>query len=1148
MDLKEKYESPKDRRPRLVVVPWLGALLVAVAALVGCGGEEACGEEACDFGECDEAAGECVNADTCRVEADCLPGYTCRDHTCEIVDECGADEDCDVGVCEGGACVNPDQCTEDGDCLERTYCDDEGRCAYDPCNHLHCENGVCERGTGECVSRGSCRPRTESFDCAEGQKCADGECHDEEAYCEALECERGVCSFERGGCVNADDCGGDDRACREGFYCDGDDRCAENPCEAFDIECEEGGECVPEAGRCENAEPCQSDGDCRPGHVCVDQQCRLEEVACGDGRGDGGCDGRQTCEIADGSADCVEPERCETSFDCTGDRQCDGRSCGAPVECGDDPFEPNDTESDAVALTQVSGDGRVEATVCPSDRDVFSLDSAALFGGEEDGLLRVELEVAERARGLGELDVTLTAPDGATDSKSTGAMGAEGNLRFEREIEADEHGEYLIEIEGDDVNQAGVPYALSARRYAREALEVCEEAESIAPGTVITGHTDRPDGHRLAPTCGEFGAEAGTSVYALELEEAHEVTFELEAALSSTDLVMAVRGDCRETGEERGCVRQGTISDSTHWTGLLEAGRYYVSVQASEEETGGPFELSTSAIGLACSSHDDYCESSTVARRCVDGGGRFASVECDEGCDPFDGQCRSPTGDRCFDPQVVDATDPEDVDEYLVADQVELSQFDDALSLPKECKSNVHAETTGPEKIYRIDLGPGLGFEAEVDIDGTTPGWLYLLDDCTGSEQACLDVKGPSDDGQVASHLEYANTGDQEESIYLVVDSASSQSHETAEVDIQMREQECEPGEYSCVTQGAGADSNQSAQCGEQGLGVETEACENEWGCWEANGWCAVPNECDRAIDLTKKARAGDVDLLFDWLEYEDEHGEDLCGLDASDLDGDDAYFRLDMRRDERLEASLDLGGTTFDPALVLHDGCSADAQSCLQAERSEGDDVELSYDAQQDETVYLVADSDRNDAADRTRFQAKLMESCSDEGARRCIGEETLEVCRDGYWEPFGCTEDCNETSCDSPTGDNCHEVIDVTDEASQADGYTSSAELDEFADDFRNFTCHQFDSDADGSDRVFRVDLEDGETVEASVEPDSDFFHASVAISTDCWEAPDTCVAGESAEVADASYTASGEETVYVIADHPGDIDGFSVTIEVE
>ncbi|MFW5965943.1 MAG: hypothetical protein ACOCV2_00430, partial [Persicimonas sp.] len=580
------------------------ALTAVLFALGGCGGEEPCADVDCEFGECDSQSGECVNSESCKNDGDCLPGFDCEEGACEALAECSVDDDCETGVCsDDGACVNPDSCEENDDCLDRTYCED-GSCEWDPCNDKACKRGTCEPGTDRCVSRDSCTDETERRDCIAGEKCADGACEDEDDFCDALECERGECSFEEGGCANADDCEGDDD-CLEGNFCNDQNRCQPDLCVENEVECDDGGVCEPATGECEYADPCETHDDCleSPAHVCIEGQCSLESTACGDAQGDGGCPGNQECDIDrdEQTAECLEASPCETSIDCHDDRQCGGFDCIDPIECSEDVFEPNDSEDEATAFHDHAQGNSVRASLCADDTDVYTFDSGEIIEESVRGELLVEVDVPDRDRGLGQLEVELTDEDGDTQTADTGPMGEDGSLRLSNSISVDAHQEYTVEISaGDEMNDAGVEYDLSVNLIPEESLETCEDAPTLEADSRVSGDTGDAESTFFRSNClpGEEGS--GEIVYELEVDSAQEMTFDLEPQLSSADLSMSLRERCTQPATERDCVDSELEGAGESMTALLEEGTYYVIVQPGREGSGGPFELTTESVYTAC--------------------------------------------------------------------------------------------------------------------------------------------------------------------------------------------------------------------------------------------------------------------------------------------------------------------------------------------------------------------------------------------------------------------------------------------------------------------------------------------------------------------------------------------------------------------
>ena len=179
---------------------------------------------------------------------------------------------------------------------------------------VECARGVCEKATGECVNAAVCTTATQETDCVEGSVCYSGACTTEEDVCADIACTRGVCDVATLGCVNADACGGDDRTCVDGFFCDDTDSCVQNVCDANMVSCPRG-VCSAATGACVNADDCTALEQCRDGFYCVQGDCIEATDACT------GCPGNQECAYDAGALDvaCTEnPNGCSTSLDCCG--------------------------------------------------------------------------------------------------------------------------------------------------------------------------------------------------------------------------------------------------------------------------------------------------------------------------------------------------------------------------------------------------------------------------------------------------------------------------------------------------------------------------------------------------------------------------------------------------------------------------------------------------------------------------------------------------------------------------------------------------------------------------------------------------------------------------------------------------------------
>ncbi|MFW5968006.1 MAG: hypothetical protein ACOCV2_10835, partial [Persicimonas sp.] len=845
----------------------VGAAALGVFLLAGCGGGNQCEDADCEFGECSSETGECENLSECAVSDDCLPGYECdiEGRTCEPLEECSNDGDCDTGVCEEGVCVNPDSCEDNDECLDRTYCGSDGTCQRDPCNDVYCQRGVCHPGTDQCVSADSCTQETEEEDCVAGEKCADGTCADEESFCEEIgECDRGVCSYEEGGCASADNCEGDDELCAEGEFCNDQNTCREDLCEANDVDCKGNGVCQPATGECENAEPCETHDDCVDSpvpHICIEGQCSIESQACGDADGDGGCPGNQECEVDmdEQTAECVEPSECETSIDCNDGRQCAGRVCIDAIDCRDDVYEPNESSDEATPFLEFAEDNRLRASLCENDTDVYTFNSGEIIDPSERGRLLVEVDVPNRDRGLGQLEVTLTDQDGDTDVASTGSMGEDGSVLVERGVSVIDHGEFEVEITADeDFDAAGLEYDLSVNLLPELTVDACNAAQPIEANSRVSGDTSDSDSFALDASCLEEGSNSGEVIYELELDAPQEVQFDLTPQLSSADMSMSLRGSCAQAASEVECVDEAATGGGESMTALLDEGTHYLIVQSGDEGSGGPFELTVDSVFTACSGEGDYCSDARTANLCTSDGGRFESIDCDEGCNPSSGGCYPPPGDSCLDAPVIEPGDGYEPggDDGVQASatqerDINLAQHNNEYELPASseedyCMELGDEQTTrsgGADATFQLDVPPQTAVTAHVTFQNKVQGSLYMVEDCVELEDTCVGGARDSTDGDYQEKLTYTNfSEDEDETIYLVVDTAEGEAVTSADLAVTFDEVFCEPGEFQC-------DGSEDMEvCSDFGNEfVPHEECEDSV-CLD--GYCRTGDNCNRAIPI----------------------------------------------------------------------------------------------------------------------------------------------------------------------------------------------------------------------------------------------------------------------------------------------------------
>ena len=271
------------------------------------------GTETCDgLGACLND-GEVCTEDVCDEEGE-------RGVDCLESDDCGADEQCQDGMCQPGEseCSDCEGCIDDGDCAEDEVCSELGECEPERTGlcvlDRDCRDGEVCSDLGSCIAEEppECVADT---DCAADEICyGDGTC--------------GAESVGAPGCQDDDDCG-------EHAYCENTE-CIAYPVEevdcSSDVECTNALVCHRDLGICTECDPTSGCADgrlCHPDGWCM--EC-LHDDDCGSGV----CDADLTC------VECLLDENCDDGFECS-QNLCIALSGTAEVDTADEVTESRPT-------------------------------------------------------------------------------------------------------------------------------------------------------------------------------------------------------------------------------------------------------------------------------------------------------------------------------------------------------------------------------------------------------------------------------------------------------------------------------------------------------------------------------------------------------------------------------------------------------------------------------------------------------------------------------------------------------------------------------------------------------------------------------------------------------------------------------------
>jgi subtilisin-like proprotein convertase family protein len=717
----------------------------------------------------------------------------------------------------------------------------------------------------------------------------------------------------------------------------------------------------------------------------------------------------------DQTTTCMEPEVCETSFDCKEGRQCAGLSCQTFGGCGSDLFEPNDAMGEATDLVTAGRvDSRAEATLCRGDVDRFTFETTEFVNPAVTGALVVQVDIPQRDTGLGEVDVALMRDGTELDSARSGPMGREARLSVQTPITVNNHGAYTVVIRaGEEMRAAGVTYAVSANVVPQNTQDACNGAQRLRANQSLSGDTVDGTSSSIGSQCTSSTNESNEVIYRVEVDSPQQMTFQLTPQTSGSNLSMSLRDACVQPSSERACVDGAETGESETMTALLNEGTYYLVVQAAAGGSGGPFEVLATTTLKACTAQDDYCVGTDTARRCTPGGGRFQEVECDEGCNPSTGGCYSPAGDGCQDATSItpSMTDTEGV----YSQQIQLRQLDDNHGIDfGGCLGSDAPRTTGPDRVYEVTIPAQRGFTAEVDFANDAEGALYVSQSCPDISGSCQSGAAQSTERAGFERLTVSNRTDQSVTRYLVIDTRGDQLLGSASFELTYKDVICTPGMRQC-----GGDTVE--ECNATGTGYEAfQQCGYACG----NGVCQAET-CMSAPTIPNDGT--EHTYLMDLSKFANNYN--LIGSSSTCLDnfaatpGREAVFQFQGNAGE----VVDLEWDPLSNAVVyvvsdctdLTGSCIAGTESMYSGSGSKA--VSSTFSLDQGGTYYVMADTRGGGTSyGSSTLRARLVEPSCQPKTAACSSGGDFKYCNVyEIYDTYSCTNCCSTlgTGSSSPT-----------------------------------------------------------------------------------------------------------------------------------
>ncbi|CAN0306927.1 unnamed protein product [Laminaria digitata] len=542
---------------------------------------------------------------------------------------------------------------------------------------------------------------------------------------------------------------------------------------------------------------------------------------------------------------------------------------------------------------------------------------------------------------------------------------------------------------------------------------------------------------------------------------------------------------------------------------------------------GADSELSTAdePFGLFIENLAPQCVAGTT--QCTNGQleicnqfGLYDYYMCDGGtCNANADGCLNPSGDVCADAiTLIDVNGVGGPSGSVTGDFTGSNDVILPTGRSAACFVDTSDESDESDTFYRVDLKANESFRAQL-VTANSNAHIYITKTC-GDVSTCVDNNPNLGAGQV---FYYAN---QDETIYVAVDSSSTSSEGFTlnyEVTANLL---CAPNQYSCK------DALNLSKCSADGLSEVTTPCN----C--VDGACVddvVNNDTCALAQMT--APVGDAYALYGTF---DDHTDDIDmstpNCTGEQTDGPDAFVRVELLPNEILHAWVESYGDES-PLVFAFSDCADATGTCVAGSNEDGSTnrAELYHvnDTGANLTLLVAADSTFSTADEPFGlFVEKLQPQCTPNTSQCDATNTTLEICNEfGVYEYYQCNGACDPQTgyCANPTGDICLDTIKVNDPVTGTAtvpttfNFTgtlfSSLSNTQTLDNAMN--CTSFDS-ADGPDAIYQVTLKPGQSVDVtqtSLTEDSVLY-----ILTDCGDGGTSCVAG-----ADDTFSGDAESTTY-------------------
>ncbi len=662
----------------------------------------------------------------------------------------------------------------------------------------------------------------------------------------------------------------------------------------------------------------------------------------------------------------------------------------------------------------------------------------------------------------------------------------------------------------------------------------CLDAIAVSDGDTVTGDFSGTDtfntGRGQTGQCifgNRDGTEGEDTFYRIDLAAGDLLEAQLDTSVDEARLFFLENCDAANS-----CFGgQPEEGSQTKYYHSEDGGPVYVAVdRADDGSESGDFDLSFSVTsGRTCSPEASRCKDDSTVQVCNLAGTAWADeYDCPDSCTA--GACDSgaPSADTC-------ATAPDIGNGAVIRGNFD--QFNADVEVDETSCLPYGNSASGSDAVYQVQLNEGSVLQASLVTPAHEPPHLYLIEDCAAANDTCAAAAWEEqDDG---AHLTYV--ADQTETLFLVADTNTSDGDFELSVDI--RDPECSPGTSTCAADGATLQ-----YCTSNGV-YENTACSSGT-C--SNGSCDSP---DNDLCLEAESISDGDTVTGTWTGTNDRfidegrHGQCIFP-DYEHPEGPDTFYRIDLQSGDLLSATLDSDDSQA--LLYFLEDCT-NSDTCVGGGFEAADQTQQYY-ADSDGPVTIAvsrgSSSTNSESFDLTVDVQSSM-TCRP-GESTCIDSGTVGQCNDsgdGYDAQYSCHAGCNLGACDADAAnaDTCYNAPLLS---------GSTYIIGEYA-GLNNAVSIDADSctgaEDGGGDAVYRVDVDAGEVLEATVTSYEE-EGPMVYIVEDCSDTEGTCLDGDARTYSDdgdtarAAFASDTDQTVYVVVDSTNNSPEGPFSLEVE